>query len=370
MRPRNPVDHLGDASAAPITVLKSVPYRRDLDAAGTLPYRIDLLAGDGFRLHWIDDPAPTEPFDRWVRRLVDAFVPTRQAWRTRRARSASVATVAMFESEGHGLALARRLGIGRRVPLVIIACWLTDLAVRSPRRARIYRFLYGGVDRVVVFSENQVPVLQRLLALPAERIAVVRFGIDLDELAASTDRSDGAAGDAARDPAPRVVAVGRDQGRDWATLLAAADGAAWSLDLVTRPFQLEGLSVPANVTARPPVDRHGYLDLLVAADLVVVPTHVLEYPTGQTVLLEALALGRACVVTDTPAMRGYVTHDETAVLVPPGDPVALRAAVDALVADPDRRMHLGAAARSAALEHGGAAAMWHDIAAVVREVTG
>lgn len=139
----------------------------------------------------------------------------------------------MFESEGHGLALARLLTGRRRPPLVIVACWLADLVVASPRRARLYRWLYRSVDAVVVFSGNQVATLSARLGLPPGRVHVVRFGVDLDELAGVpvSDRGD-------------VVAVGRDLGRDWATLLRACAGTDWQVELVTHALQLEGLEVP------------------------------------------------------------------------------------------------------------------------------
>ena len=93
-----------------------------------------------------------------------------------------------------------------------------------------------------------------------------------------------------------------------------------------------------------------------------------EYPTGQTVLLEAMALAKACVVTDTPAMREYAEHDVTALLVPPHDPAALRDAIDRLVDDPDLRHRLGHAARAQVTAWGGAAAMWRGVGAVLDEV--
>lgn len=336
-----------------IVVLKSVPYGEP-EPGRALPYRIDLLPREAQRLVWIDLDAGEGRTDRLLRRAEAAIVPFRQAWATRGRRRGAAATVAMFESEGHGLALARLLTGRRRPPLVIVACWLADLVVASPRRARLYRWLYRSVDAVVVFSGNQVATLSARLGLPPGRVHVVRFGVDLDELAGVpvSDRGD-------------VVAVGRDLGRDWATLLRACAGTDWQVELVTRALQLEGLEVPPQVRTHGRLDRAAYLELLAGAGVVVVPTEVREYPTGQTVLLEAMSLGKACVVTDTPAMREYVTDGVTAVLVPPHDPAALRSAVDALLADDERRTSIGAAARDHEAVHGGAARMWASIATVL-----
>jgi glycosyltransferase involved in cell wall biosynthesis len=64
-------------------------------------------------------------------------------------------------------------------------------------------------------------------------------------------------------------------------------------------------------------------------------------------LLELMALGLASVVTTTPGMGDTVIDGETAVVVPPRDPEALRAALAGLLADPARATRVGAAARGA-----------------------
>ena len=347
-----------------VAVLKSPRYGPMPAGDRALPYRIDRLEEHGFSLRWTDPADPT-PWRRQLARLERAGVPVAQAWASRRQRRDASAVVAMFESEGHGLALARLLtqfltrfsSRQRRPPLVIIGCWLADLVAGSPARRHLYRQLYRSVDAVIVFSTNQRATLVELLGMAPERVHVVAFGIDLDELAAMVPSDAG-----------RVAAIGRDLGRDWATLASAARSSGWAVDLVTRPGQVAGLDLPPEIHLHPPVDRPTYLDLLASSSVVVVPTEVRQYPTGQTVLLEAMALAKACVVTDTPAMREYASDGETAVLVPPHDPVALRSAVDALLADPDRRHRLGHAAATSEHTRGGAAEMWRQIGQVIDQL--
>lgn len=336
-----------------MVVLKSQWYGSG-ESGVPLPYRIDLLRRAGIELRWTDRDRTA----RWRThaRRTEVIVPWVQAVLTRHDRRGAAATIAMFESEGHGLALWRRVTGRRRPPLIIIGCWLADLARAGGWRRRLYRWLYGAVDQVVVFSANQVATLSELLGIPPERIEVVHFGVDLEELAGVEVIDRGT-----------VVAVGRDLGRDWPTFLAAVEGTGWNVVLLSRLQQMEGLSVPEEVSFPGTVDRAGYLDVLATAAVVVVPTHVREYPTGQTVLLEAMALGKACVVTDTPAMHTYVDDGVTASLVPPADPLALRAAITALVDDRSARDRLGAAARANARSGGGAAAMWARIAELVPE---
>lgn len=352
-----PRTHSDEGTDPLVAILKSPDFGAELGPEGQLPYRMDLLRDAGFRLGWTDRHLDSTLRPK-LERLEQVTVPFTQALLSRRLRRTAAASLAMFESEGHGVALARRLSGRRRPPLVIVACWLTDLArAVSPSKRRLYRWLYGAVDAVVVFSHNQVDALVEELGLERRRIHVVRFGVDIDEL---VDRptTDG----------DEVVAVGRDLGRDWATLASAAAGTGWRVRLATRQMQVAGIELPPEVTLLDRLDRPAYLDLLASAGVVVVPTRVLEYPTGQTVLLEAMALGKACVVTDTPAMREYVEDGRTALLVPPHDADALRAAVERLRGDDELRARIGAAARERELELGGARAMWAHVGRVLSGV--
>ncbi len=88
-------------------------------------------------------------------------------------------------------------------------------------------------------------------------------------------------------------------------------------------------------------------DHLCAMDIFVLPT--LREALG-SVLLEAMACGLAIVASDTGGVPEIVTDDETGLLVPPGDAVALAKAIGRLAEDERLRRRIGAAARRAA-EH-------------------
>jgi glycosyltransferase involved in cell wall biosynthesis len=69
------------------------------------------------------------------------------------------------------------------------------------------------------------------------------------------------------------------------------------------------------------------------------------------VALEAMAAGRAVVASRIGGLPEVVRDGETGLLVPPNDPVALAAALDALLADPALRSWLGGRAAAAAVEY-------------------
>ena len=208
-------------------------------------------------------------------------------------------------------------------------------------------------------------MLVERLGIPESRVQVVPFGVDLEEFANCEPRQR----HTRTSNELNVLAVGRDASRDWSTFANAATGAAWTANLYTRASLLTNLGLPPQVTPHPMVNRHVYLRAMATADVMVIPTGMHQYPAGQSVLGEAMAAGVACVVTDTPAIRGYATDGVDAILVPPGDPVALRMAVDRL-ADPDLRFRIASAAQRRIRHLGGAQAMWAGIDVVLRLAIG
>jgi glycosyltransferase involved in cell wall biosynthesis len=70
---------------------------------------------------------------------------------------------------------------------------------------------------------------------------------------------------------------------------------------------------------------------LAAADVVVNPSDVEGLPVT---LLEALSFSRPVVATDVGGVSQVVINEETGLLVPPGDPVALADAIEVALTDP------------------------------------
>jgi len=203
-------------------------------------------------------------------------------------------------------------------------------------------------------------------------------------LAASGDLADRARALGARDvrlapvAAPALVATGRDPGlgrplvlavgrlhpqKGYDVLLAALPQLGGAVVAVAGDGPLE-----AELRAQAPQvrwlgRRTDVADLLAAADVVVLPSVWEARPlTAQ----EALRAGRPLVATAVGGVPDLV--GDGALLVPPGDPVALGAAVRSLLDDPARAAELGA--RGAAV-----AAAWPteddtaaQVAGVYREV--
>lgn len=119
--------------------------------------------------------------------------------------------------------------------------------------------------------------------------------------------------------------------------LARVTALAQALNLGDR-LTITGLLAPHDVAAA-----------LATADIFMLPntsTAISERYTSPLKLFEYLARGGAIIASDLPALREVLTHDVTALLVPPGDSAAVATALSILAADPARRHRLGEAARS------------------------
>ncbi len=88
--------------------------------------------------------------------------------------------------------------------------------------------------------------------------------------------------------------------------------------------------------------REDVPDILALANVFVLPS--LGEHFGR-VLIEAMAMGKAIVATDSGGVPEIVVHEKTGLLVPPAQPAALAASVLALLKDPARAAEMGAAGR-------------------------
>lgn len=95
-------------------------------------------------------------------------------------------------------------------------------------------------------------------------------------------------------------------------------------------------------------ERDDVSDLVAASDVFVLSSVSEAMPLA---LLEAMALGRACVATRVGGIPEIVTHGKNGLLAPAKDAQALAAWVTLLLEDAEIRQRLGEAARQTVMEH-------------------
>jgi glycosyltransferase involved in cell wall biosynthesis len=124
-----------------------------------------------------------------------------------------------------------------------------------------------------------------------------------------------------------------------------AAASPWSKRANTIPgYGTGGKRLPSNVKVGR-LSLADLRDLYARSALIVLPLQPVMFQAGITTLLEAMAMGKAVIVTQTKGQTDVVVDGETGIYVPPRDVPALRAAILTLMEDNERRMRLGEAAR-------------------------
>ena len=239
----------------------------------------------------------------------------------------------------------------RRVPWLVTTLGGDVYALSDPVSGRLKRAVLKRAGAVTAMNSDMTA---RLIApgRPAEATYVQPMGADLDAVRAAAAGVEKVPG--------RIVFVGRlVEKKGVAVLLAALrrlGTPGWSLEIIgdgplraalTR--QAEGLPV----VFRGALSRTELAKSYAAGEIAVVPS--VPAASGDqdglpVSLMEAMAVGCAVVGSRLSGIDAALVDGESGVLVPPGDVDALAGALDALLADPDRRAKLGAAAHSRADE--------------------
>jgi glycosyltransferase involved in cell wall biosynthesis len=268
----------------------------------------------------------------------------------------------LFKPKGYGglAALAARL-LDPRLPLVVDADdwegrggWNDLLPYPAPAKALFAwqeRDLPRRADAVTVASRT-LESLAWAIGVPPERVFYLPNGVapgaggagpasapmlllytrfwelDLAELAAAL-----AAVHQAR-PAARLIVIGRGERGEERELLARAERAGF-LPMIDYRGWLEPAAIPAAFA-------EAALALVPARDTLV------NRARCSAKLLELMGHGLAPIASDVGEARSFIVHEQSGLLVPPGDAGALAAATIRLLDDGALRARLADGARAAA----------------------
>jgi glycosyltransferase involved in cell wall biosynthesis len=209
---------------------------------------------------------------------------------------------------------------------------------------------------------RQTEGYERHYGIPRDRFRYVPFKINRYERVINTPtRDDG------------YVFCGGNTRRDFQTLVEAVGHLPIPVKIVTMPDSvIAGHGSVLNEQHLPPnieVIRHDgtdtFLDYIAAARLVALPIRRENISaSGIGVYLASMALGKCVVISEGPAVNGVVPPG-AAVIVPPEDPQALRAAIERMYADDEARRSVAAAGQAYALGLGGEERLCASVADVL-----
>lgn len=250
--------------------------------------------------------------------------------------------VVFGDRSGFPLALLFKLLRSRR-DLVIVPVWLS-----SPRTAPFMKWLRVQSHFRLLINWGSAPRdIARQFGVPASKLAVVPHPIDERFFSPAPSRED------------VICSCGKSE-RDYPTFFRAVGGLDLSVEIalgstvrqttdatlaesVEREF---GAPVPPNVRLLPPEGPPELRRVYARARFVVVPLKDVDGSHGVSTATEAMAMGKAVIVTRTKGNADLMRDGHEGIFVPPYDAMALRRAIGRLAANPAEAERMGAAGRA------------------------
>lgn len=237
-------------------------------------------------------------------------------------------------------------------------------SIRKPHIAMMYQFekpnirvplnlLKKNLHSVITWSSVQRRALIERIRFPPERVYLIRHYVDQVFYSPRPIEED------------MICAVGAEM-RDYATLLEAIRGVSLRCHIATDHVRIPGRfrllnhsRVPiGNIGARADSNiTRGRMSLTELRNLyarsrfVVVPLLPSDTDNGVTVILEAMAMGKAVICSRTRGQVDVIQEGVTGLYVPIGDAVALRTAILSLWNEPLRAQQMGRNARALVEKH-------------------
>jgi glycosyltransferase involved in cell wall biosynthesis len=250
--------------------------------------------------------------------------------------------VATTNGIGLALGLARMLGLVNQ-PVMLLAMGLVSLDAGRWKRL-VFKIVTRNLTLVTI-SKGEQAFLKSIF--PLQCINYIPFGVDHRFWY----------------PAPLDIedegfafAIGNDANRDWGTLVKAWHPGLPSLKIITSmPVPKASANVEVihgNWLSKVMTDKR-IRELFWRSSFVIVPLKETIQPSGQSVCLQAMACGKAVVMTDNSGIwdRDLMIDDYNVLMVKPGDRFALNKTVLRLFGSKILRQNLGANARKTIEQH-------------------
>lgn len=240
--------------------------------------------------------------------------------------------------------------------------WATDAP--NSRGAQLKRHLSRKALRRMsllwTLSKPQVEIVERWLGAGGPPVRYLRFGVDHEFFAEKPFPT-----------TPRLFSAGGDRDRDPATLFRAIDIVRRERPEIEVMVQSRTqLRPPEGVTVVPYLTHQQLREAYERASVVAIATRPNLHASGMTVSLEAMAVGRPVVITETPGLDDYVHDGETGFLVQCDDHRALASKILSLLDNPAEAEAMGRRARGRVVAGFTSAQMADELATFAASLSG
>ncbi len=233
---------------------------------------------------------------------------------------------------GPALLFALLLKLTRtKFPYVTLTSW-----VSTPKKAMVLRRVHSYITRMVFWSSVQRDFAVTHLGVPKEKTRLVNKAVDQKFFRPMPGAHD------------MICSAGREL-RDYPTLIEAMRGLEIKCHIAVtfrgKMYQtvkraLEEKSMPPNVSVGN-LSLPELRDLYARSRFVVIPLLQTDTDNGVTVMVESMAMGKAIICSRTDGKPDVLVEGRNAILVPQGDPVALREAIKYLWDNPEIAEEMG-----------------------------
>lgn len=187
-----------------------------------------------------------------------------------------------------------------------------DSLFRIPRNILRKLFLYINIrlaPRIITYSMYQVELWSNICKLKKDRFTVARYTIDSDFYIKGMQN----AATNIKQSEPYILATGRDLGRDYKTLVNAAQRVGINVKLVTLPYLVPNVSNCSNLEIFEYISYSELFNLYHNATIIAVPLKKnIVYPSGIRAVLEAMLIGKPVICTITPILEEYIPKSSLA----------------------------------------------------------
>ena len=221
--------------------------------------------------------------------------------------------------------------------IVLVGFILTrrEGSLHNALRNAYFRTVFSVVNMAVVHSSVEATRYTGLFKGCKTHFVFIPWGSHISGLTAM-------AADIDHSHQPADVLCAGKSGRDYRTLYTGLAGGQWRVKIVCDLTEaLAGCPPANNIQVLSKCHGEAYFKEALRARCIVIPLGVGDISAGQMVLLQAMEMGKAIVITRTATTVDYATHEHDVLMVEPGNPTNLAAAVERLLSDPALAGRLG-----------------------------
>lgn len=218
-----------------------------------------------------------------------------------------------------------------------------------PRQSRIvtkvrfwfYKACVKKMDGIICHSRDEANYYKNLFHLNRGKIKFVPYGIEIPEVNFQKKEEE------------TYIASAGKSNRDYELLKTAMNGTEVKMKIYCSRDYKTFVEDTKNSNLKVYIDTplKQFLEGLHNALFVIIPLKHPEFSSGQLVLLQAMALGKAVIATDCWGTRDYIEDMENGILVAPGEALQLREKILYLLSNPRKTERMGKNAKKTVEEY-------------------